>query len=126
MNHTLLCLKTWGCAIDLALDRVLDDETLLLDLIQQVSQDDALKSLGIHLLRADCTAAFEDAHVLKGICANTGVTPLYDIIVQLIEPLRAGNVLGLLPLYHQLIAKNQELQAILNDPASSDGIHPKI
>lgn len=41
--------------------------------------------------------AFECAHTLKGMLANMGLIPLYDIVVRIVEPLRAGEPAELLP-----------------------------
>ncbi|MDY6296345.1 MAG: Hpt domain-containing protein, partial [Schwartzia succinivorans] len=35
--------------------------------------------------------AFRHAHTLKGLTANMGLTPLYDLVVKIVEPLREGN-----------------------------------
>ena len=40
----------------------------------------------------DVKAAFEAAHKLKGVSANMGITPVNDIVNDLVEELRAGNL----------------------------------
>ena len=37
-------------------------------------------------------SAFEAAHDLKGISANMGITPVYELIVGMVEVLRAGKM----------------------------------
>lgn len=39
-----------------------------------------------------------------------GLTPLYDTVVEIVEPLRAGNAQGLMPLYDKLLAQRDELR----------------
>ena len=34
------------------------------------------------------TSAFEAAHTLKGVTGNMGLTPLYDAVCTIVEPLR--------------------------------------
>lgn len=36
----------------------------------------------------DYTAAFEAAHTLKGVVGNMGLTPLYQAVCEIVEPLR--------------------------------------
>ena len=36
------------------------------------------------------TSAFEAAHTLKGVTGNMGLTPLYDAVCTIVEPLRTG------------------------------------
>ena len=41
--------------------------------------------------RGDETAAFESAHMAKGVCANLAITSLADLSSQITEALRPGN-----------------------------------
>ena len=41
------------------------------------------------------TSAFEAAHTLKGVTGNMGLTPLYDAVCTIVEPLRTGRTGGL-------------------------------
>ena len=52
--------------------------------------DPAFAGLGEALAAKDVDTAFRHAHTLKGLIANMGLTPLYDLAVQIVEPLRAG------------------------------------
>lgn len=110
MDTTLARLKDWGCDIDGALARTLGDEELLLYCIQQVAIDPAYQQLGQALDAGDVKAAFDAAHTLKGILGNTGVTPLYDIDVQIVEPLRAGHTDGTQDAYRDLMDQLAELK----------------
>ena len=40
--------------------------------------------------KKDADAAFRHAHTLKGLTANMGLTPLHDLVVRIVEPLRGG------------------------------------
>ena len=113
MNPTLLKLKNWGCDMDGAMDRLLQDEELLLSCIQQTAEDAAFDKLGEALRAGDAREAFEQAHMLKGVTANVGLTPLYSILCGLVEPLRAGSTAGVPEQYEQLLEKRVELRGIL-------------
>ena len=114
MDAKLIQLESWGCDIKNALGRMLDDEEVLLDCIRQVAQDESFRLLGECLEAKDKTGAFEAAHSLKGILANTGITPLYNLVVEIVEPLRFGKDDNLMPLYEKLLEKRKELSEILS------------
>lgn len=113
MNEKLLKLANWGCDIQGALPRFLEDEDFMLECIAQVSTDPAFESLGRSLDEKNAADGFDAAHTLKGILANTGLTPLYNIIVRIVEPLRAGKTDGLKPEYALLIDQREQLKRLL-------------
>lgn len=114
MIDTLERLKQWGCDITGSLPRFLEDQEFMLDCIVEVSEDPAFETLGEALMQNNTEKAFEAAHTLKGILANTGLTPLTEIIVTIVEPLRRGNGEGLMQPYAALIQKRKELLDLLH------------
>ena len=42
-----------------------------------------------------------------------GLTPMYDTVVKIVEPLRAGTDEGLMPYYDVLIKQNEELKSFI-------------
>ncbi|MDD3796190.1 MAG: Hpt domain-containing protein [Lachnospiraceae bacterium] len=113
MSDELIKLKEWGCDVDGALERMLDDEEFLLDCIKQVASDPSFDTLGTALEKENKEEAFDAAHTLKGIFANTGLSPLFDVVVRIVEPLRAGRIENLLTIYQELLEKQSELLQIL-------------
>lgn len=113
MEQKLDALRAWGCDVETALERMLGDRELLLSCAQMVAEDAGFAALGAHLEAGAAAAAFDVAHSLKGITANTGLMPLYALVVQIVEPLRYGRCEGLLPIYQQLLKKREELEQIL-------------
>lgn len=109
-------LENWGCDIRGAMPRFLDDEPFYLECVVQVADDPGFGELKRLLSSGDVKAAFDCAHMLKGVTANTGLTPLYDEIVKIVEPLRAGSMEGLEPFERKLSQKLTELQTLLNQP----------
>lgn len=106
-------LRSWGCDIDDAMTRFLDDEDFYITCLYTMVQDTAYEKLGEALKNGDSKEAFEQAHTLKGVLSNMGLTPIYEIVVRLVEPLRAGNSENLMPIYEELIAANERLKDII-------------
>lgn len=95
MNQRLNRLQDAGCDIPGALDRMLDDEIFLLECIEQVLADENFDLLPRAIAAGELSVAFDAAHTLKGICGNTGLTPLYEQLFPLVEELRAGRMTAL-------------------------------
>lgn len=113
MNETLAKLEKWGCDVKGSMERMVDDEDLLLTCIKMVPDDESFTALGKALESGTAEEAFDCAHTIKGITANTGVIPLYEIVVDIVEPLRKGNKEGLMPIYEKLMKKCNELKELL-------------
>lgn len=92
MNQSLLKLKKIGCDIDSGLSRFLDDEEFLLECIQDVIHDEKFDLLEKYLKEENTKEAFEVAHTLKGICANTSLTILVNSLDPIIEKLRSNSI----------------------------------
>ena len=71
--------------------RFLNDMEFYVEITSEMLRDSGFEALGEHLKAGDTQAAFDTAHMLKGIIGNCGITPLYELIVQIVEPLRGGN-----------------------------------
>ena len=57
--------------------------------------------------------AFEATHNIKGFLANMGLTPMYDIAIRIMEPLRKGTVTGHEENYKALMAAKEKLAKIM-------------
>lgn len=114
MGEVIAELKNWGCDVNGALERFLGDEELYVSCLQTVIQDPAYEKLGEALKAQNIKDAFEYSHTLKGVLANMGLTPIYDIDVRIVEPLRAGNSENLMSVYEELLAANARLKSIIN------------
>ncbi len=113
MNRVIEALRSWGCDIDGAMERFDDDEELFISFLSDVINEPAVEKLGIELKNHNISAAFDCAHLIKGLLGNMGITPLYDIAVRLVEPLRHGNDEGLLPVYNEFIAAHKIFSEIV-------------
>ena len=77
-----------------------------------VIADESFGLLEKAIQESDVTKAFDAAHSLKGTLGNMGLTPMYEIIIQIVEPLRDGKLDGIAEKYEILMAKKAELVAI--------------
>ena len=115
MNSTLISLKDWGCDVDSALARFMGNEDLYLSFIPRIALDPAFDKLGDALKENRVEDAFHEAHTLKGVFANMGLTPLFNKSVEIVEPLRAGNPNGIPEKYEHLLLLRAKLQEIAKD-----------
>ena len=83
-------LEGYGVNYQTTMERFLGNEKMYLRLLNMLFQDENLGQLGDALERGDRRAAFEAAHTLKGVVGNMGLTPLYNKVCVIVEPLRAG------------------------------------
>ncbi len=113
MNQVLQKLELWNCDIKGALERFLDDEEMYLSFLPTVAAEPAFEELGKALEEGDAKTAFEQAHLLKGVVANMGLTPLLDVIVEIVEPTRRGEANGLMPVYNRLMSKLADFKGII-------------
>ena len=109
----IAALKDRGCQIDEAMPRFLNDTTFYVTLLAQVPAEPAFEELGKQLKANDLKGAFESAHTLKGMLGNMGLTPLFDLACAIIEPLRIGKRDNVDSNYAKLMAKKDELFALL-------------
>ncbi len=119
MNALLTELRGRGCDIDGALARFLNNEDFYAKCFKKFIDDPAFEGLGKALAAKDVDIAFRHAHTLKGLIANMGLTPLYDLAVKIVEPLRAGQCEDELLTYYQQLMDEMKTYRIL---ANRDGI----
>jgi len=113
MEMILQELEAWGCDIQGAMERFLDDKELYMTCLQTVIEDENFKRLGHALEEGQVQAAFDYAHTLKGVFANLGLTPMFTIVATIVEPLRSGSASNLKEPYEALLASNEYLKKII-------------
>lgn len=106
-------LREYGCDMDGAMDRFLNDVELFDKCLDSVLADEAFENLGKALNEGQVRPAFEYAHTLKGVIGNMGLTPLYEIIVQIVEPLRVGSSDGMIDKYKELMTELDKIKALV-------------
>lgn len=113
VNELFGRLKTWGCDVDGALERFLGDEEMYMDFLHQIAEEVSVVKLGEAIEAGDVQGAFDCAHTLKGVHGNMGLTPLYLLDIEIVEPLRTGSFDGVQDHYRKLVAENEKLKDIL-------------
>lgn len=107
MDKRLIELKSWGCDIDGAMERFLDDEEFYFECYAKVLEDPGFEYLKEAIEKHDVRLGFENAHTLKGVVANLGLTSLYKIISDIVEPLRVGREDGIAEKYQELLKERE-------------------
>lgn len=82
-------LKAAGADTEDGLKRCLGKEDFYLKMINLALKNENFELLGGALKAENFAGAFELCHALKGVIANVSLTPLYDLISDLTEKLRA-------------------------------------
>lgn len=113
MEMIFQALEEWGCDVEGALDRFLDDKELYVTCLQTVISDGNFAKLGAALDEQNVSQAFDYAHTLKGVFANLGLSPMFAIVETIVEPLRVGCSSNLEEPYENLLASNEKLKDIL-------------
>lgn len=115
MDKRIESLAAWGCDTKRALERMIDDEEFYMDCLNQFLEDRELEQLEQSLKEQNVKMAFEHAHALKGVLANLGLTPMYQLEVEIVEPLRAGNLEDFTEKIEELKRMREKLKGILKD-----------
>ena len=113
MNTTLEKLNLWGCDINGALERLVDDQDLYISCLIMFSEDAGFESLQQDIRTKNYAQAFEHAHTLKGVAANLGLTPIFDSISAVVEALRSQHYEMLGPLCLTLEKSFTQYQKLL-------------
>ncbi|MBQ1660728.1 MAG: Hpt domain-containing protein [Clostridia bacterium] len=112
---TMDALKEFGAKTDDGLARCLGEESFYLMLVESALNDEQIKTLIDQIQKGDLDAAFETAHALKGIYANLSLTPLYDIVFEITENLRARKQMDYAPQTDKLLSCMHELMKLAAD-----------
>ncbi len=81
-------LKAAGANLDEGLARLAGNEELYLKLVKMTLENKGFEKLGEDLKAGNLEEAFQSAHALKGVTGNLSLTPLFDAICGIVEPLR--------------------------------------
>ncbi|MCI2055990.1 MAG: Hpt domain-containing protein [Oscillibacter sp.] len=81
-------LRAYGADMKGAMARFLDDEALYAECLNMFLTDPEFVALETALDEKNYSAAFDAAHTLKGVAGNLGLTPLFNAICEIVEPLR--------------------------------------
>lgn len=106
-------LLEYGADYDAAMKLCMDNEAFYFKLIAKCVENERFASLGEHLRSNDLKGAFEDAHALKGAVGNLSLTPLYNAISDIVEPLRSGEQKDYGAQYEAIMTLREKLAALV-------------
>ncbi len=98
-------LREQNCDVEGALARFLDDEELYVQFYKELLNDKLFTELGLAINERRISDAFDCAHTLKGVIGNMGLTPMFETICDIVEPLRVGSTEGVSPKYDELLVQ---------------------
>ena len=107
-------LREFGADVDEALKRCMNNEAFYLRLVAKAMQDTAFDSLKQAVEAGDPVRGFETAHALKGVTGNLALTPLDRPVREITELLRAGTQADCSALLDEILARKQELDAMIS------------
>ena len=90
MSEFQKIFDAYGGDYSATISRFMGNESMYLRFLDMLFQDKSMEQLGSALESGDLAGAFAAAHTLKGVAANMGLTPLYQEVCAMVEPLRAG------------------------------------
>lgn len=103
MKELFVKLRDAECDVEGALARFLDDEELYEQFYGELLKDEAFEKLGLALEEKRLSDAFEYAHTLKGVIGNMGLTPMFETVCDIVEPLRINTDEGVDEKYQELL-----------------------
>lgn len=113
MSNLIDILNDMGCDMKSTLTRFLDDEEFYRNCYEDMLQDEGFDKLGKAIENHNVKEAFEYAHMLKGVVANLGITPIFDILVEIVDPLRIGSEEGVKSSYEKLMIEKRKFDQLI-------------
>ena len=80
--------EAYGGDYGITMARFINNEEMYMKFLDKFFEDDSISRLHTALEGNDLKGAFEAAHTLKGGAGNMGLTPLFDKVCAIVEPLR--------------------------------------
>lgn len=101
--------EEYGADYKDAMSRFMGNENMYIKLLDMFFLDENYQKLGTALDNKDMKGAFEAAHTLKGVVGNMGLTPLFQAVCNIVEPLRTRQHLeSYQDMYEQITAEFQK------------------
>ena len=108
MSELKKMLEEYGADYQAIMGRFMGNEAFYLRIFSMFPKDESLTKLGQALSNNDYTAAFDAAHTLKGVTGNLGLSPLYQAVCAIVEPLRTGEAENDYPVLYGMIRLEYE------------------
>lgn len=87
-------LAAAGIDVKDALQRFMENESMLERFLDKFTDDKNFSKLKEALDSGNAEAALEASHTLKGVSGNLSMTPLFDLLTEQVKRLREGNFEG--------------------------------
>ena len=97
-------LAAYGVDVESGLARCMGNEAFYLRMVERIRNEEKFDALAAAIDAGDLEAAFKAAHALKGVLGNLSLTPLYDPVCEIVEPLRRGEQMDYAPLMAKIEA----------------------
>lgn len=111
-NMTVEQLRALGCNVEEGLTRCMNNEAFYIMLVNKFVATTDLSKLENALKENDLENAFKECHSLKGVCGNLSLTPLFDVLNEMVEPLRKRTEMDYSPLFNKLKKLFEELKSL--------------
>ena len=112
---TVEALKEYGANTEEALSRCFGNNDFYLKLVRMIADDTHLEQMAQAVAAHDLTAAFENAHALKGVLANLALTPVLTPVQELTELLRARTEMDYTSLLQEARVQMDRLLALIRE-----------
>ncbi len=112
---TIDALKEYGANVAEGMGRCLNREDFYIRLVRKAADDTGYERLKEELDAGDLDRAFETAHALKGVTANLALTPLYEPIAEMVEPLRLREGIDYSPWLIKIANRIAALRALASE-----------
>ena len=114
MEGFVKAMETYGADIVGVEDRFVGDMDLYEQCVKSFLQDESFHKLEEKIKENEVLESFKLAHTLKGVAANLGLNPLYESLVNLVEPLRVGDNNNALSNFNQIEEERERLETLLH------------
>ncbi|HPD89494.1 MAG TPA: hypothetical protein PLU75_08505 [Oscillospiraceae bacterium] len=113
MQHPLLIeLEALGCNVKDGLYNCMDMEDFYIKMVKKAVAHDSLAPLIDACGAEDVKACFERSHALKGVYANLGLKPLFDLNTPIVETTRHGGFDGVPEALEKLISEHKHFEEV--------------
>lgn len=112
--------EAYGADYNAAMARFMGNEVTYLRILNMLFQDTNLQKLGDALSRGDLAGAFEAAHTLKGVAGNLGLTPFYESVCSIVEPLREGAQRDYSQMYQNILSEFKKVEMFRENEKRGD------
>ena len=107
-------LREYGANVDEGMGRCLNNESFYLMLVDEALKDTTLLNLEGLIKEKNFKEAFELTHALKGMYGNLSITPLFNAVATIVEPLRRNEDIDYTEMIKNVMDEFNRFQALQN------------